>query len=176
MTPSRGAIARGGSVAALATALACALCACTAEKTKTYKDVASNVLALKFGTMSDLEAKRGTGPFRDYAVPPAEMMDLVAAVLKTKVPAVFPTKGCLTVYAKERVGKDKAIDDYSPDYVSGVAVVIHPVAGNPSACRVEIHATDRGTFTKGKIDWERELPPLFDEAVAHRGSTPIRPL
>jgi hypothetical protein len=157
-------------------AAAAALAGCSAESRKNVKDVAGNLLTLKTGTMSDLEEERGTGPFTDYAVPPEEMVDLVAAVLRTKVRAVFPTKGSLSVYAKERTGKDRAIEDYSDPWVSGVAVFVHPVAGDPSSCRVEIHATNRGAFTKGCIRWERELPPLLDDAVRHRGTTPIRPL
>jgi hypothetical protein len=151
--------------------------ACSSEgSSKTIKEVAETVFTLQRGTMTDLKESFGTGPFRDYAVPPAEMIDLVAAVLKTKVAAVCVEPRFGQVIAKERAGKDIDKDEYSPAFRTAVIVFVHPVPDSPGRCRVEIHAIGRGPFHRGFIDWEHEVPPLLDAAVAHRGTTPIRPL
>lgn len=162
--------------AGTAIVVALLLAACKGGVSEDTKKAVENVVTLRTGTVSELHALYGTGPFRDYAVPPGEMVDLATAVLKTFVPAVFANERTLTVVAKERKGKDAWVDDYSPEWHSAVIVFVHRVVGNPDACRVEIHATNRGTFHKGSIAWEQVLPGRLDEAVAKRGRTPIRPL
>ncbi|MCC7139928.1 MAG: hypothetical protein IT460_16015 [Planctomycetes bacterium] len=156
--------------------LAAALSACSASTRKTAGEMAETVFTLQTGTMSELKDRWGSGPFRDYDVPPDEMVPLVGAVLRTKVVAVAEEPRFRRVFAKERAGKDAADDFYGPAFRSAVAVFVHPVDDAPGRCRVEVHAVQRGPFHRGSIDWEREVPPLLDEAVRRRGTTPIRPL
>ena len=140
------------------------------------KEIAVNVLTLQTGAVTQIRERRGDGPFRDYAVPPAEMLDLATEVLREKVAAVFPNPRAGEVIAKERKGKDAADDWYSPAWVSAAVVIVHPIPADPGRCRVEVHATNRGPFHRGIIDWEREVPPLLDAAVARRGRPKITPL
>ena len=153
-----------------------AAAACSSSTGDSVKEVATNVLTLQSGAVEQLREKRGTGPFRDYAVPPSEMLDLVTDVLKSKVVAVFPNPHAGEVVAKERKGKDAYDDWYAPAWVSAVVVIVHPVADDPKRSRVEIHATNRGPFHRGRIAWEAEVPPLLDRAVADRGRPKILPL
>lgn len=150
--------------------------ACSSATGKTVQEIAVNVLTLQSGVVSELRDMRGTGPFLVYDVPPDEMMGIVEAVLRTKVVAVFPNTRAYEVVAKERLGAEAADDWYGPASRSMVVVMVHPAAGGGPGSRVEIHATNRGPFHRGNIAWERELPPLLDDAVRHRGATPIRPL
>jgi hypothetical protein len=149
---------------------------CAEGPSENTKKAVENVVTLRFGTVSDLHELVGTGPFLDLPLAPARMLPLVTAILRTKVPAVFENERTMTVIAKERRGPDAWVDDYSPEWVSAVLVAIFPVEGRPDACRVEIHATNRGAFAKGSIAWERDLPPLFEEAARHPDKRPIRPL
>ena len=50
-----------------------------------------------------------------------------------------------------------------------VVVMVHAAAGGGPGSRVEIHAQDRGPFHRGRIAWERELPPLL--VLSHGGPT-----
>ncbi len=159
----------------LAAGLASAGGACSASSRENVKDVAETVFTFQTGTVSELKARRDTGPFRDYAVPPAEMMTLVEAVLRSKVVAVFPEPLQQVVVAKEREGKEALDDSYAPAFHSAVVVFVHAVQGEAGRCRVEVHAGHRGPFRRGSIDWEREVPALLDEAVAKRRA-PLRPL
>lgn len=166
-----GVALRGVFVGALAVVGA----GCSASSLKTVGEVAGTVLTLQSGTVTDLKARRDTGPYRDYDVPPAEMMALVEGVLRTKVVAVFPEPLQQVVVAKERAGKEELDDGYAAPFRTAVVVFVHPVAGDPMRCRVEVHAGQRGPFHRGRIDWERDVPPLLDEAVARRRA-PLRPL
>lgn len=156
--------------------VASALAGCGSSTGKLAAESAATVFTFQSGTMSELKERWGSGPFREYDVPPAEMVALAGAVLRTKVVAVFEEPGRGEVIAKERAGKDAADDFYAPAFRSAVAVWVHPVPDAPGRCRVEVHAVQRGPFHRGSIDWERELPPLLDAAAARRGTTPIRPL
>lgn len=149
--------------------------ACSASSRKNVKEVAETVLTLQSGTVSELKARRDTGPFRDYAVPPAEMMGLVEGVLRSKVVAVFPEPLQQVVVAKEREGKEALDDSYAPAFRTAVVVFVHAVPGDATRSRVEVHACQRGPFHRGSIDWEAELPALLDAAVARR-QAPLRPL
>lgn len=162
-------------IASLALAAAVALATAPACS-KELRESAKAVFTLKGGSMTGLRARRGDGPFRTYAVPPAEMIALVAAVLKTKVVAVFedPRRG--EVCAKERDAKLATEDTYADDWRSAVVVFVHPVPGNPAASKVEFHAMQAGPFDRGTVHWDVEFPAALDDAVAHRGTTPIRPL
>ena len=154
-----------------AVALAAAASGCGSMSPDT-KETITNVLTLQHGAVSNVRELRGRGPFRDYAVPPAEMLDLVTRVLKERVPAVFANPRALEVVAKERRGKGADDDWYSPAWVSAVVVIVHPVDEDPSRSRVEVHATQRGPFHRGRIAWERDVPPALDAAVAARGRPP----
>jgi hypothetical protein len=161
----------------LAAALAAvALGACASDPDDEVTKVAKEVLSLKSGTVSELKAQRGAGPFREYPLAQDDLYDLVVEVLEAKVAAVFPNRKAFEVVAKERTGKDKHDDWYAPDWRSAVVVYVHPVPGDDARSKLEIHATNRGPFHRGAIAWQRELPALIDAAVARRGPGRIRPL
>src|SRR5262245_22182221 len=84
--------------------VALVLVGCSGESGKQLKKTAEVVFTLQTGTMTALKETENSGPFRDYDVPPDEMIDLVTAVLKTKVVAVFPEPRFGRVIAKERIG------------------------------------------------------------------------
>jgi len=167
-------------MAAARSALACsALCAAALALGACSKDVresAATVLTLQRGSMTALRDTRGTGPFRVYPVPPDEMRRIVADALRSRVVAVFeaPLRG--EVCAKERSTELSTEDTYSETWTSAVIVFVHPVPGDEGSSKVEFHAARKGPFHKGNVRWEAELPALLDDAVAHRGSRPIRPL
>ena len=157
--------------------LAAAVCVASLPAcSKDIRETAVTVFTLQSGSMTSLRARRGDGPFRTYAVPPAEMISIVAAVLKTKVVAVFeePRRG--EVSAKEREAKLATEDTYAEKWRSAVIVFVHPVPGDEGSSKIEIHSEQRGPFHAGNIRWDVELPRLLDDAVAHRGTTPSRPL
>jgi hypothetical protein len=139
------------------------------------KETIENVLTLQQGAVSNVREMRGRGPFREYAVPPAEMLDLATRVLKARVPAVFPNPRALEVVAKERIGKDAAGEWYSDPWVSAVVVIVHPVDVDPNRSRVEVHATQRGPFNRGHIAWEHDVPAALDALVAARGRPAVPP-
>ena len=141
------------------------------------RETAATVFTLQGGVDDRAARATGDGPFRTYAVPPAEMISLVGAVMKTKVVAVFEDAHRGEVCAKERESKLATEDTYAEAWRSAVVVFVHPVPGERRR-RPNSRSTRRSAapFHMGDIDWEAELPPLFDDAVAHRGTTPIRPL
>ena len=157
-------------------ALAAAVAGPTASCTKDAREAVTNVATLQTGTVSDLYEQRGTGPFREYPVPPDEMVEIAERVLRTKVPAVFVNERTRTVIAKERKGKDADNPDYAPPFRSAVAVFVWPDGPEMRGSRVEFHSIERGPFHRGDIDWDRDLGPLLDAAVRERGSGPVRPL
>lgn len=142
---------------------------------KDVRETAKTVLSLQDGSMTALRERRGSGPFRTYAVPPGEMLRIVESVLRARTFAVFaePRRG--EVCGKEREGAATLDDTYAEAWRSAVIVFVHPVPDDERASKVEFHATQRGAFTKGNIRWETELPPALDEAVRTRVA-PIRPL
>jgi hypothetical protein len=130
------------------------------------REAVRNVLTLEMGAVNDARACRGQGPFRDYPVPPDQMLELAYGALGTKTVAVFKNLDAREVIAKERPPELAHEDSYAPRWVSAVVVTVHPVAGDPGRSRVEAHAVSKGVFTRGRIDWEREVPALLDAAVA----------
>jgi hypothetical protein len=164
------------ALAALAAGTALLAGGCSSDPDDQVSQVAKDVLTLKSGTVSELKAQRGAGPFREYPVPQDVLFDVVVEVLEAKVAAVFPNRKAHEVVAKERAGKDRYDDWYAPDWRSAVVVYVHPVPGDDGRSKLEIHATNRGPFHKGCIAWCAELPALLDAAVARRGSGGIRPL
>jgi hypothetical protein len=162
-------------VVAVALAVLLAACGSTSEdssssndKSKQVKEIATNVLTLQSGTVSDLRARRGRGPFLEFDVPPDEMVSIAEKAMKTKVVAVFPNRRAREVVAKERGPEAQWDDRYAPSWLSAAVVIVHPIADDPNRSRVEIHATDRGPFHRGRIAWEKELPPLLAELAAQR--------
>jgi hypothetical protein len=157
----------------LAAALLVSACSGMSDDTK---EAVENVVTLQTGAVSDLRKCRGMGPFRDYEVPPEEMLYVIEGVLLGKTPAVWVNLDALEVVAKERVGGLAASDEYDEDWLSAVSVMVHPVVGHPGRSRVEVHSVQKGKFKKGWIAWEREIPPLLDAAVAGhaRGLRPIK--
>lgn len=155
--------------AALLAAVLAASCSGTTEKEgKEVKEIATNVLTLQSGDLTTLRARRGEGPFREYAVPPAEMVGVAEKALRTKVAAVFPNARAGEVVAKERT-PDAAWDDrYAQPWRSAVVVIVHAVPEDPGRSRVEVHAMQRGPFHKGSIGWESDVPPLLDRFAAER--------
>lgn len=161
-------------VAAALTGLAGAA-GCSASSRENVKETAKTVLTLQTGTVSELKARRGTGPFQEHDAPPDEMLRLVEGVLRSKVVAVFPEPRASLVVAKERAGEDALDDAYAPAFRTAVVVFVHPVEGRPDRARTEVHAIRRGPFHGGVRDWEREVPPLLEAAVAARRA-PLAPL
>jgi hypothetical protein len=164
---------RPPAAAVLAAAVA-AVAGCSGMSDDT-REAVRNVLTLETGAVADARCRRGTGPFRDYAVPPDEMLALAEGVLLTRTSAVVVNLDAREAVGKERPPELAGDDSYTARWVSAVVVTVHPVAGFPDRSRVEVHAADKGVFTRGRIDWEREVPPLLDAAVARR-ATGVRPL
>ena len=157
---------------AVAASLLLAGCAGMSDDTK---EAVRNVLTLETGAVSDARQRRGFGPFRDYEVPPDEMLDVVHGALLAKTPAVFVNRDAREVVAKEREPAKAASDAYAEPWLSAVVVTVHPLAGRPGRSSVEVHAVRKGVFKGGCIDWEAEVPRLLDAAVARRarGLAPI---
>jgi hypothetical protein len=161
------------SLLALAAASALAVgCGSVSDDTR---EAIRNVLTLEMGAVADARALRGTGPFRDYEVPPDEMLDIAEGVLLTKTPAVAKNLDAREAIGKERPPELAGEDAYAARWVSAVVVTVHPVAGQPGRSRVEVHGVHKGVFTRGRIPWEGEVPALLDAAVARRASG-VRPL
>jgi hypothetical protein len=135
---------------------------------KQVKEIATNVLTLQFGTITDLRAMRGQGPYYDYEVPPAAMLAAAEKAMKSKVVGVYPNPHAMEVVAKERAAKDEWDDRYDTKWLSAAIVIVHPVPSEPGRSKVEIHAIDRGPFHKGRIAWEAELPLLLAQYAATR--------
>jgi hypothetical protein len=159
---------------AAALALASLLAAC-GSLSEDEREVVDNMLSLEFGAVADARACRGSGPFLDYPVPPADMLLLAEGALLTKVAAVRVNRDAREVIGKEREGALAADDAYKPRWVSAVIVTVHPVPLQPNRSRVEVHSVQKGVFTRGSIAWERDVPPLLDAAVA-RWQRGLRPL
>jgi hypothetical protein len=149
---------------------------CSSDPDDQVSQVAKDVLTLKTGTVSELKAQRGAGPFREYPVSQDVLFEVVVEVLKSRVAAVFPNRKAYEVVAKERHGKDRYDDWYSPEWRSAVVVYVHPVLGDDARSKLEIHGMHRGAFHRGCIEWECDLPAQIDAAVAARGSGRVRPL
>lgn len=137
------------------------------------RDVLGNVATLQTGTMSDLRDCRGSGPFRTYRVPPDEMIDvLVAAAGKARdetgrpIDNIWPSVLRREVVAKERDACDNEERSYSKPFKSALYAVVHPILDDPGACRVEMHATNRGPLHQGKVNWIRDMPGWIDEVLA----------
>jgi hypothetical protein len=149
------------------------------------QEVAVGVITLQGGTISELRGRSGEGPFRRYEVSPDEMLDVVSrAARRAEGPNGRPLE---TVWvrrpSREVVAKEPAPDakgsGYTEPWRSAMVARVQPIAGEPDASRVEIHAMDKGPFHRGRIDWERDMPRWIDEVLAEPrlypgGIQPIR--
>lgn len=139
------------------------------------EEAVTNVLTLQSGTMSELRARRGTGPFREYGLAPDVMAEVLGEALRKArgvggepLAAIWvkPHRG--EVYAKERTPAMAADDSYDGPLLGGVIVFVHPVRGRSGASRIEVHEMQRGPFHRGAVRWRRDLPGWIEEALSER--------
>ena len=143
---------------------------------KEVGEIAENVVTLQGGTISELRDRRGSGPFTTYEVAPGGMLKVIERACRKArglggrpVTAVFVSERYREVIAKERAVDAKDPDSYSEVFRSAVVAMVDPVPGRPDACRVEIHAMNRGPFHRGAVKWERDLPGWIREALSEGG-------
>ena len=156
--------------------LAVAVAGCASDDTTDLvKEVATNVVTLQTGTMTDLRERRGGGPFTRYEHAPDVMLEVVEEAARRArgmggrpVEGVWVSKRRGEVVAKEREPHEASKGSYSLPFRSAVLVVVHPVQGEPDASRLEIHAMNRGPFHKGQVAWERDLPRWIDDVLRER--------
>ncbi len=151
---------------------ALALAGCVSEEVRASAEA---VLTLRSGTMSDLRARRGHGPFREYDLPPKDLLEVVAAAARrargaggAPVRAVFVAPARGEVVAKERTGADAARTGYGAPFVSAMLAVVHPVPDQPLRSRLEVHEIRSGPFHAGVVRWVRDLPRWIDAERAER--------
>jgi len=151
------------------------------------RESAQTVLSLRFGTMSDLRERRGTGPRRRYDLPPHRLLGVVERAAyrargKGGVPvqAVFVSEARREVVAKERDGEDAADKGYGAPFLSALLAVVHEVPGDPTRSDLEVHEIRSGPFHQGVVRWERDLPRWIDEVLrvdaAAPGSQRVQPI
>jgi hypothetical protein len=133
------------------------------------------VLTLRNGTMSELKARRGQGPFRIYQVPPVEMLGVVATACGKAVgqrgrpvTVVEISQRYMEVSAKEQAHDAPKDASYGDDWISAVLVIVHPDAAQPDLSRVEWHTTARSPLIGCSVDWERVLPGLIEAELRAR--------
>lgn len=151
---------------------AVALGGCATELDDDTKEAIENVVTLQQGTISDLKAKRGQGPFRTYNVSPVRLLAAVETAARgmkglggLPVTAVFVSERRMEVVAKERAPEDQWDDSYSAPWRSAMVATVHRIPGEPERARLEIHDGHRGPFHQGRIQWRRDLPPLIRESL-----------
>lgn len=147
----------------------------------TAKETIVNVVTLQRGTISELRTRRGTGPFRTYARSPEVMLEVVhRAARKARGPdgrpvqAVFMSEERREIIAKERGLEDAADDGYAKPFRSAMIAFVHPVPGQPTHARVEVHAMERGPFHSGDVEWERDMPRWIEQALREPADRPGR--
>lgn len=147
------------------------------------RDTAETVLTLRSGTMSDLRRRTGSGPFTTYAVPPAEMLDVLEEAARQArgrggrpVKAIFVSELRREVVAKERPPDEADDDGYRAPFVSAMLVNVWPVPGDVNTSRVEIHEIRSGPFHKGSVAWTRDMPGWIDAVLEKRRSVAAAPL
>ena len=165
----------------IALLVALLLAACSGMD-ESVRESAETVLTLQSGTMNELRARRGSGPYTTYPYPPDEMLAILeAAARKARndvgepVQAVFVYEDAREVVAKERSGKDGRDTAYDDPWRTAMYAAVLPVRGDPGSARVEIHAMQRGPFHKGVVQWQRDMPRWIDEVLAERDA-PVQPL
>lgn len=173
---------RSRSAPALALALVGVLLGSAACVDERVQETAETVLTLQSGTISELRNRRGSGPFTTYEVPPDEMLEILEAAARRArndvgepVQAVFVYEDAREVVAKERSGKDGREAAYDEPFRTAMYAAVFPVTGDPTRCRVEIHAVQRGPFHRGVVQWQRDMPGWIDAALAER-EAPVMPI
>ncbi len=177
-------IARGAFLLACLL-LVCPLLWACGQIDEDVQETAVNVLTLQSGTISELKDLRGTGPFRDYALPPEELLTVVEEAARkargegdTPVRAIFVSERSGEVVAKERAGDDADYEGYDKPFRSAMVATVHPILGEGERSKLEIHAMHRGPFRRGHVQWERDMPRWIDEVLAARANpqSRIRPI
>jgi len=159
------------------------LAGCVSEQ---VKETAGTVLTLQSGTVSELRAQRGTGPFRDYDVAPAVLLGVVEeAAHKARgkggepVRAIFVSELRGEVVAKERAADQAKDDGYAAPFRTTMLAVVHAISGQPRRSRLEIHEISRGPFHGGVVRWTQDMPGWIDAVLAERAreaAEPVRPI
>jgi hypothetical protein len=151
------------------------LVGCAGGPSDDVAETVGNVLALRTGTVLELRGRRGTGPFRDYDLPPRELLAVVEEAAGrardrrgAPVRAIAVSERYGEVVAKEPPPEDSGDDSYSVPFLSAMVATVHPVPGSLARSRLEVHATHRGPFDRGVVDWERDLPRWIDETLRDR--------
>ena len=163
----------------LAAALALPACSSSVGSDRVLETL-ETVATLRGGTVSALRDLRGTGPFRTYAMAPAELVEVVgeaAAFARGRggkpVKAIFVSKRRGEVVAKERDAEDADDEGYEKPFLSAVVASVHGVPGQPDIARLEIHETHSGPFHIGAVSWTRDLPIWIDQVLARRAAEPV---
>lgn len=138
----------------------------------------ATVATLRSGTMSELRAQRGLGPFRRYEVAPDVLLEAVAAAAthargrgNRPVKAIFTSRRRGEVVAKERAPGDADSTGYAKPFVSAMLAVVHGIPGEPHAARLEIHETHSGPFHVGAVRWRGDMPGWIEGELARRAPT-----
>jgi len=166
---------------ACALGLSAALAGCASSgDADLYREVATNLVTLQQGTTSELRDMRGTGPFREYDVPPAEMVEVLEKAFERADGRGAPPY--VHVYVSRRYGEvlakefEGARDTYADPFLSAAIAIVHEVREDEGRCRVETHHLRRGPFHGGSVAWGRDLPGWIEEALAARDARTLKPI
>ena len=140
---------------------------------ETIKEVAGEVLTFQSGTVNELRRRRGKGPFTHYDLPPDELLTVVYRAAKKArgvdgqpIRGVWKRKISMEVVAKERTAEFVESEKYDDPWRTAMLAMVHPVPGKPNESRLEIHATSKGPFHKGRIAWTHTMPCWIREVLA----------
>ena len=158
-----------------------ALAACGDTGTaKQALEIAENVVTFQTGTTSELRDRRGTGPFREYDVPPDEMLEVLEAAMRRaagdrEAPwvKVYPSKRYGEVVAKEFAERKSS---YKDPFRTAAIAIVHPIRDEPARSRVEMHHVRRGPFHGGSVRWQAGLPGWIDAELAARAARQVKPI
>lgn len=147
---------------------------------KQVREIAENVVTLQTGTTSELRDRRGQGPFRDFDVAPDEMVEVLEAAMKRaggggEAPwvKVYASRRYREIVAKEF---EKPSATYKDPFRTAAIAIVHPVPGDASRCRVEMHHTRRGPFHGGSVRWQAGLPGWIDAELVERREGGLKPI
>ena len=141
---------------------------------KQVREIAESVVTLQTGTTSELRDRRGSGPFREFDVAPDEMVEVLEAAMKRAGGEDGPP--WVKVYASRRyrevVAKEfeERSSTYKDTFRTAAIAIVHPVAGDASRSRVEMHHTRRGPFHGGSVRLQAGLPGWIDAELAERAA------
>ncbi len=155
----------------------CLLAGCTVSED--VRKSARDVVTLRSGTVNELRALRGSGPFTRYELAPEALVEVAAAACRKArglrgkpVTAVEVSPRYGEVTAKERAYDVYPDVGYSEDWRSAVVITVHPILGEPQACRVEWHAARRSPLLPCAVHWDSVLPGLIAEALREAAPVP----